>query len=164
MTILRMMVKIPQLSNYPLESYSSGSISLHMSHHLLQKTSQCQRYAFIVVYRLPVAHSSSPLLPSLVRAIPSMDEPLVPPPVQAKARARLQRTRGLRRLTKQDGAQAKGEAWGRARQMGSVHGRSVQVLLVLVAQAYHVSRSAPARSRVIASAAQHRTLGLTTMM
>src|SRR6266576_816427 len=64
MTILRMMVKIPLLSNYPLGSYSSVSISLHMSHHLLQKTNQCQRYALIVSTAFPwLTHPAPCCLP-----------------------------------------------------------------------------------------------------
>ncbi|SRR5258708_2912281 len=67
------------------------------------------KVCFNCIYRLLVAHSSSPPPPSLAPVILSMDEPPIPPP-KARARARLQMTRGLRTLTKQDGAQVKGEA------------------------------------------------------
>src|SRR6266404_4783383 len=130
MTILRMMGKIPLLSIYPLESYFLVSISLHMSRRLFPKVNQSHRYDFIASYHLLMAHSSSLPPPSMVRVIPSMDWPASPPKAQAKARARLQTTRRLRRLTKQDGAQGKGKAWARARRMGLIHGRSVPVSLV----------------------------------
>jgi ubiquitin fusion degradation protein 1 len=58
MKILRMTGKILPLLIYPLENCSLVSISHHMSHRLLPKANQCQRYTFIPCLHLPPSHGS----------------------------------------------------------------------------------------------------------